>query len=150
MVFMHYACFKHLVYSRSTGLLGLVFIDIPKLLSSLNVPLSEGVPITAGVNSRLSNVGFDMPLTIWLQGCRRQVTCALYRLANLLKAVFYYARQLALKIPCESESCRTVVRTLQFFRHIMFVVDRVVLRAQGFANRVETMQRMHDLHSERY
>jgi hypothetical protein len=31
----------------------------------------------------------------------------------------------------------------------MFVVDRVVLRVQGFANRIEAMQRMHDLHSER-
>jgi hypothetical protein len=141
---------QRLLFSRSTGLLGLVSIDIPKFLSSLSVPLSEGVPITTGVNLWLSNVGFDIPLTIWSQGYRRQVTCALYRLANLLKAMFYYARSSALKIPCESERCRTVVRTLQFFGHIMFVVDRVVLRAQGFANRIEAMQRMHDLHSERY
>jgi hypothetical protein len=31
----------------------------------------------------------------------------------------------------------------------MFVVDRVVLRVQGFANRIKAMQRMHNLHSER-
>jgi hypothetical protein len=154
MLFIWYLCntpvTQRLVCSRSTGLLGLVSIDIPKFLSSLSVPLSEGVPITPGVNLWLSNVGFDMPLTIWSQGYRRQVTCALYHVANLLKAMFYHAQLSALKIPCEWERFRTVVRTLQFFGHIMFVMDRVVLRVQLFANRIEAMQRMQDLHSERY
>ncbi len=65
MLFIWYLCIapvtQRLVCSRSTGLLGLVSIDIPKFLSSLSVPLSEGVPITTGVNLWLSNVGFDIP-----------------------------------------------------------------------------------------
>jgi hypothetical protein len=66
-------------------------IDIPEFLSSVGVPFSKLVPVAASVNLGLPDVSLDMSLTIWPQGYRRQVTCALYRLANLLKAVFYWA-----------------------------------------------------------
>lgn len=73
--------------------------------------------------------------------------CIVWRICS--KQCSIYANLSALKISGESGRYHTIILTLQFFGHIMFVVDRVVLRVQGFANRIKAMQRMHDLHSER-
>jgi hypothetical protein len=76
-------------YARTDELLRIASADFPEFLSSVRVPLSEGVPIPASVYLGLPNVSFDVPLPVWPQRDWCQIARTLYRLSKLLKAVLY-------------------------------------------------------------